>query len=136
MGDRFFKSLTLVFAAGCLGGLINSLAVWISGTTELTAHFDVKIVPEMTRAWLYPRIIYGGLWGGLFLLPFLKRSYLFRGLLYSLAPSAVQLLIILPFCEHQGFLGTKLGDMTPAFVLGFNAIWGMTTGLWLQYVER
>ncbi|MFT4552097.1 MAG: hypothetical protein ACI9S8_000719 [Chlamydiales bacterium] len=136
MNDRFFKSLSLTFAAGCLGGLLNSLAIWISGTTELTAHFNVNIIPAMTTDWLYPRIIYGGLWGFLFLLPFLKRSYLFRGLIYSLAPSAVQLLIILPFCEHQGFLGTKLGDMTPVFVLGVNGIWGISSGLWLQYTEK
>lgn len=136
MNDRFFKSLSLAFSAGCLGGLLCSLALWISGSTDLTGHFNVRMAPSLTTAWLYPRIIWGGTWGFLFLLPFMKRSYLFRGILYSFVPSFVQLLILLPFFENQGFLGTKLGELTPIFIMIFNLIWGITTGLWLQYVEK
>lgn len=136
MSARLFKSILLSFSAGCLGGLICSLAIWLSGATELTAHFKVKIAPALTTQWLYPKILWGGLWGQLFLLPFYRRSYFFRSLLYSLAPTFVQLFIILPFIENQGFMGTRLGDFTPLAILSFNLVWGITTGLSLQITER
>ncbi len=133
---NFCRSLSLVFAAGCFGGLLCSLTLWLFGVSELTAHFGVKLAPKLTLEWLYPRVVCGGLWGLLFLLPYMQRSYFFRGLLWSLAPSFVTLFILLPFTLGKGFLGTKLGDFTPLFVLLFNAVWGLSSGLWLQYVEK
>jgi len=65
------KKLLIVFAAGCLGGLANSLAVGSFGEFGITHMADVSIAPALTPAWLYPRIVWGGLWGFLFLLPML-----------------------------------------------------------------
>jgi hypothetical protein len=62
------KKTSLVFAAGCLGGLVNSLAVWIFGDFGITAALGVKIAPQLSPAWLYPRLVWGGIWGLLFLL--------------------------------------------------------------------
>ena len=41
------RKTSLVFAAGCLGGLLNSLAVWISGDLGITAALGVKIAPQL-----------------------------------------------------------------------------------------
>ncbi len=35
--NRAFKKISLVFAAGCSGGLINSLAVWLFGAAGITS---------------------------------------------------------------------------------------------------
>ena len=59
----------LAFSAGALGGLANSLAVWLFGALGITLALGVGIAPGLTPAWLYPRIVWGGLWGFLFLLP-------------------------------------------------------------------
>lgn len=66
----FTRNLSLVFASGCFGGLLNSLTVWIFGFAGITALFNVQIAPTLTASWLYPRIVWGGIWGFLFLLPF------------------------------------------------------------------
>jgi hypothetical protein len=130
----FFKDLTMVFSAGCLGGLTNSLAVWIFGAIGITAVFGVGIAPSLTPAWLYPRIVWGGLWGLLFLLPVLKGSCYLRGLVYSLGPSIVMLFIVFPLKAGKGVMGLDLGAMTPVFVLIFNAVWGLTAAAWLTCV--
>jgi hypothetical protein len=57
------RKITLVFGAGCLGGLVNSLAVWICGLFGITAALGVKIAPQLSATWLYPRIVWGGIWG-------------------------------------------------------------------------
>ena len=128
------KKCSLFFAAGALGGLSNGLAVWIFGTLGITAAFGVKIAPAWTPAWLYPRLVWGGIWGALFLLPIMNRSYLLRGLLYSLGPTLVQLLIVFPAKTAAGPLGLGLGALTPLFVLIFNAVWGITASYWLKFV--
>ena len=128
------RKLTLVFASGCLGGTLNSITVWLFGAIGITALFGVAIAPELTSAWLYPRIVWGGIWGSLFLLPFSQRNYLIRGVLYSLFPTLVQLFIVFPQAD-KGIMGVELGRLTPVFVLFFNAIWGITTGLWLKFIS-
>ena len=127
-----FRTLSLVFAAGCVGAAANSLAVWLFGDLGINAALGVKIAPKLTPAWLYPRIVWGGLWGFLFLLPFLRQSVLIRGLLYSAGPSLVMLFIVFPIKASKGMLGLTLGNMTPVLVLFFNAVWGVSAALWLR----
>ena len=126
------RNLSLVFAAGCLGGFLNSIAVWLFGLIGITGLFNVQIAPTLTAPWLYPRIVWGGIWGLLFLLPFFPRKYILKGVLLSLFPTLVQLFIVFPLQAKKGILGVELGSLTPLFVLFFNFIWGITTGLWLK----
>jgi putative flippase GtrA len=57
------KKLMIYFAAGCLGALANSLLLWLAGEYAITKALGVSIAPALTPAWLYPRIVWGGLWG-------------------------------------------------------------------------
>ena len=133
--SNFGQRITVTFAAGCLGGLINSLALWIFGQAGITAHFSVKLAPSLSPPWLYPRLVWGGVWGFLFLLPLLRNDTLLQGLLLSLGPTIVQLFYIFPE-SGKGMLGLQLGQLTPVFVLFFNAVWGVTTAIWLRYVGK
>ncbi len=126
------KNLSLTFTAGCVGGLINMLAIWLFGTWGITQALGVQIAPQLSAPWLYNRLVWGGVWGFLFFLPRRNRPLFVRCLLYSLAPSLVQLLLVFPFQAHKGVLGLQLGYLTPAFVLFFNIIWGLAAGLWLR----
>ena len=133
---KFAKKLTLVFAAGCLGGLLNSLAVWFFGDIGITSAAGVKLAPALTPPWLYPRIVWGGIWGLLFLLPMSSDRFFSRGLIYSIGPSLVQLFVIFPLIAHKGPMGLQLGTLTPVFVLFYNAVWGVAASIWLRWVSR
>jgi hypothetical protein len=134
--NNIAKKLSLVFAAGCLGGLLNSLAVWIFGVIGITPALGVKIAPSLSALWLYPRLVWGGIWGLLFLLPLMQKRFLYRGLIYSLGPTIVQLFIVFPMKAGQGVMGFDLGLLTPLFVFVFNAIWGLTAAIWLRWVNK
>lgn len=129
------QRISLTFTAGCLGGLINTVFLWLFGALGLTAALGVQLAPAFTAPWLYQRLVWGGLWGWLFLLP-MRRSYPLRGLLYSLGPSLVASFIVLPYQAHKGVLGLALGHLTPVFVLFYNAVWGLVAGWWLALMER
>ena len=126
------KNLSLVFAAGCLGGFLNSITVWLFGIAGITALFNVQIAPTLTAAWLYPRIVWGGIWGFLFLLPFFPRKYLYKGILLSLLPTLIQLFVVFPLKANKGIMGIELGSLTPIFVILFNCVWGITAAFWLK----
>ena len=132
----FFRMLSLVFASGCFGGLLNAVVVWLFGRAEITARLGVKIAPGLTPAYLYQRMVWGGIWGFLFLIPAFKNRPLSQGLLFSLGPTIVQLLVIFPNYLNKGMLGLDLGTLTPLFVLFFNAVWGVAAALWLWASER
>ena len=83
---------------------------------------------------IYNKLVWGGIWGFIFLLPFPRLTYPSRGLIYSLGPSLVQIFIVFPLVAHLGVGGIQLGYLTPLLVLFYNAIWGIVTGIWLQVV--
>jgi hypothetical protein len=120
--NNLAKKISLVFAAGCLGGLLNSLAVWIFGAFGITAALGVKIAPALSAPWLYPRLVWGGIWGLLFLLPLLQRRVLAQGLIFSLGPTLVQLFVVLPMKANKVFF--------------FNAIWGVAAAIWLRWANK
>ncbi|HZS07703.1 MAG TPA: hypothetical protein VFD58_22900 [Blastocatellia bacterium] len=124
--------LSVCFAGGCVGGLLNSLAMWGAGEAHVTARLGVKLAPAFSWEWLLPRVLWGGLWGLLFLLPIMRRhSVLLRGLVVSLAPTLAQLFYFFPQSQ-RGVLGLSLGQLTPLFVLLFNAVWGVTAAWWVR----
>ena len=115
---------------------MNSLAVWIFGEIGLTSTLGVKIAPQLSAPWLYPRIVWGGIWGLVFLLPLLQKRFLYRGLFFSLGPTIVQLFIVFPMKAGQGMMGLDLGLLTPLLVIVFNAIWGLTAAIWLKWTNQ
>ena len=133
---RLLRKLTILFSSGCLGGIVNSVVVWIFGAKGITSALGVRIAPDLTATWLYPRMVWGGIWGFLFLLPILRKSPLWQGLLFSLGPTLVQLFVVFPAKAGKGMMGLELGELTPLFVLFFNAIWGVSTAMWLRLIRH
>ncbi len=124
------RNCAFAYAAGGVGGLANSIAVWLFGAIGITAALGVAISPALTPPWLYPRLVWGGIWGALLLLPILHNRVVLRGLLFGLGPTIVQLGIVFPVKAQKGMLGLDLGTLTPVFVLIFNSVWGIVAA-WL-----
>ncbi|MGH8503743.1 MAG: hypothetical protein ACREVE_15020 [Gammaproteobacteria bacterium] len=118
--------VAVAFAAGSAGGLATVFTLWLFVLLGITAGFGVELQSPM-RADLYRMVVWGGIFGFLFLLPVMRGSVWQRGLIFGLAPSAVQCLIVFPYALGAGMLGMGLGELTPVFVLIFNTVWGLVT---------
>ncbi len=129
------RRLSFVFSAGAVGGLVNSVAAWALGAAGVTAALGVTIAPQLTPPWLYQRLVWGGIWGALFLVPLLGRRLVLKGVMLSLGPTIVQLLVVFPFQAQKGVLGLQLGILTPLVVILLNAVWGLAAVAWLALVE-
>ena len=127
------KKALIFFAAGCLGALASSVVMWLFGDLGITKSLGVSISPALTASWLYPRIVWGGIWGLIFFLPLLNSKPLAKVTILSLFPTIVQLFIIFPYKANKGIAGIELGVFTPVFVFVFNWVWGVVTSLTIKY---
>jgi len=125
------RRLSLAFVAGLVGALLSSAALWASARYGVAALLHVGIAPVFSDSWLYPRLIAGGLWGALLLLP-LRRNLLLRGLLISVPPTLLQLLWIFPVQAGMGWFGIELGVLTPVYSWAIWLVWGWTAVLWAR----
>lgn len=133
------RSRTLIavcFCAGMLGALCSSLVTWKAGQMGLPAMAEVQMAPALSSDWLYSRLVWGGLWGLTYFLvvgPLKSRRHWARkGLWISLLPSAFQLFFVYPHLTRHGLLGLDLGQFTPLFVVLYNMIWGLCTGIFCR----
>jgi hypothetical protein len=130
------KNLSLCFSAGAIGGLANALAIWLHGLLGLPAFLGVSIAPALDPHYLYAKLVWGGIWGALLFIPVAVKSPWLKGLLISIAPTLVQLLIVFPLHVYKGVLGLDLGALTPVFVIFYNAIWGIAAAYWYHAVSE
>lgn len=127
---KILQRLSLMFAAGSFGGLVKGLVATASAGVGVNAALGVTMVPSLTSTWVYQHVIWGGIWALLFFIP-LKGSYYFRGAVFSLGQTLVQLLVIFPKMG-KGMFGLQFGAFTPVLVLVFGIIWGLAAAFWLQ----
>lgn len=115
------RRASLALAAGAFGALVNSAALQL-----LRLARPESGIPAWSPGWIYPRVVWGALFGLLLLLPILRRRSAARGALVSLAPSAARLTLFAP----AGGVG---GAVAVAMVFLFNAVWGVAAALWLDW---
>lgn len=120
------RKSSILFALGAFSGLVTALVIWIAGLAGVTGLFGVAIAPPLTPEFIYPKIVWGGLWGWLGFLPLIATGWMLRGILVSLIPSAVAWFYFLP-ADGAGLLGLSLGLLTPLVMLVFTMVWGLVT---------
>lgn len=137
---KFFSNLSLGFASGSLGGLVNALVLWFlvyfGVTQSVGIHFDLPGSLQGKEMMIYHQMVWGGIWGFLLLLPFLKDRWFVRGLLLSLLPTLVVLFYLFPYRLGAGMCGIDHGSLTFVLVLIVNAFWGVTASAWYQSIRN
>lgn len=116
----------LYFTAAALGGMAVVLTVWALGQIGVADLFGVSIKPALEKSFLYRQMVWGGIWGLIFLAPLPIKSLWLKGLAMTLAPVAVAVCILLPLAG-KGFLGVELGALTAVYIYLVNIPWGLVT---------
>lgn len=129
------KRLGAAYAGGTLGALVDSANIWALGYFGITARLGVSMKPEFHGAWLYPRLVWGGLWMLLLVLPVAEKRPALRGMLISLLPSAMMLLVVFPQ-QGKGYYGLGYGLLTPLLVIVLNLIYGLVAAYWYRMTAK
>jgi len=125
------RKVSGAFTGGAIGGLVDSIAIWVLGKLGITGLLGVTMRPDFTAPWLYRRIVWGGIWMLLLLLPLWQNRTVLRGCLFSLFPSAMMLFMVFPNMG-KGLLGVGFGTLTPMVVIGLNFIYGIVAAFWFE----
>lgn len=126
---RPFGHISGAFTGGALGALLDSFNIWAMGAWGVSDLIGIGMKPEFTGPWVYKRMIWGGLWMFLLLLPLWRERITLRGMVFSLFPSAMMLFMVLP-SMGKGMLGLGFGTMMPIVVIGLNFIYGIVASFW------
>ena len=128
---KAIRNISGAFTGGAVGSLIDSINIWVLSHTGVTVLLGIGLKPKFTAAWLYPRLVWGGIWALLLLIPVLKSRTVLRGMVFSLAPSAMMLLVVFPDMG-KGMYGLRFGTLTPLLVVLLNFIYGIAASLWYK----
>ncbi len=123
----FWRQATLAFSAGALGALFNRAALVAMGAIGIIG------APVVSKEWLYQALVWGGLWGFLFLIPW-RSHWLVRALVFGIGPSLGVWLVLFPYVWHMGFFGLSGGPLSIVVPLIANGAWGVAAGGWLEFV--
>lgn len=116
----------MYYAAASAGGLAVALTAWGLGQAGVADALGVGINPPMQLPWLYKMIVWGGLWGLIFLLPIKLGPLWLKALVMTLAPVLVALVVFTPMRGGALFALDK-GAMAPFYIYAINIPWGLTT---------
>lgn len=126
------RKVSGAFTGGAIGGLVDSMNIWVLSHIGITSLLGVTMKPEFTPPWLYQRMVWSGLWMLLLLLPVWQNRTVWRGCLFSLLPSAMMLFMVMPGMG-KGLLGLGFGAMTPVVVIGLNFVYGIIAACWYKF---
>lgn len=124
-----YSKLSGAFTGGALGALLDSFNIWFMGVAGISDLLGITMKPEFTAPWAYQRMVWGGIWMLLLLLPVWRKRIVARGMLFSLLPSAMMLVLVLP-SMGKGVFGLGFGTMMPVVVVGLNFIYGIFAAFW------
>lgn len=86
----------LYYAAASLGGLAVVHSAWILGHIGVADLLGMAIKPKLEPAWVYRAMVWGGLWGLIFLLPIEIEPLWLKGALLTLAPILAAFVYFIP----------------------------------------
>ncbi len=138
----FAQRLSLAFGAGVVGALANVIFLALAGSAGLVAELGIDSPKPPMPVFLYKQMVWGGLWGFIFLLPIPDWSWWLRGLLFGLLASLSTMVIFMPMIHlpagagfaDPGYFGLGWGALTPVLVLCANSAWGLAAAGWYQRV--
>jgi hypothetical protein len=128
------RKISGAFTGGALGALLDSFNIWWMGVSGVSYWIGIGMKPAFAAPWVYKRMIWGGIWMLLLLLPVWKGRTVARGMLFSLAPSAMMLLVVFP-SMGKGLFGLGFGTMMPVVVVVLNYIYGIFASWWYSQTK-
>lgn len=132
---KIIRNISGAFTGGAIGAFVDSVNVWAMGQLGILGLLGISMKPEFTTPWLYKRMVWGGLWMLLLIIPIMKNRIYLRGMIFSLAPSAMMVCLVLP-SMGKGMLGLGFGALMPAVVIGLNFIYGIIASCWFTKTNK
>ncbi len=126
---RLFRQLSIAFAAGAVGVIGLGIFLVILRETGALTRLGIHVPPAPMPQFFYSRIVWGGLWALLFVLPVMTRQWLLRGVLVGVLASLAAIFYFNPAWKSAAFSFVVL-------IFVANAVWGIVAAGWYRAVGR
>ena len=127
------RKLPIVFSSGAFGGFIEALSFYVFSLAGIVTMFGMPAAPGWKPEMIYRPVVWGGLWGIVFFIPFLDELYILKGVVLSLLPTLAAWYIFIP---RRMPANTHLGLKNLLLIIILNSIWGVATILLIKYFEK
>ncbi len=118
------QRVLLSFAAGSIGGMANVIFLVITGLIGLPLLMGLDLPSFAKAGFLYKQAYWGGLWALVFLLPFMPKNWIVRGVIVAIAAALVTLFVFFPMGK-AGVAGLNIGVLMPMYVLLADLTFGL-----------
>ena len=132
---KLIRNISGAFTGGALGALLDSFNIWAMGKVGISDLIGITMKPEFSAPWAYKRMVWGGIWMLLLLLPIMKGRIILRGMAASIVPSTIMLFMVLP-SMGKGMFGLGFGNLMPLVVVGLNFIYGIFASYWYSQTTK
>jgi len=122
-----FRLLTLAFGAGALGSVVLALVAFLLAQSGVPQSLGASS-PPADLPFLYRLIVWGGIWGFLFVLPVLGRAWWLKGIIIGLLATAALIFFFSPALQRAP--AVQIG-----YIIVLNSIWGVAAGAWWALVS-
>ncbi len=122
--------LCVCFCAGLIGVFAAMGGEWLWVRVGLPGLGGWALQPMPAVDGFCARLLWGGVWGLLFFIGVgserRRKQWIRKGLLFSLVPALLQLLLLFPQMGHDSLAA---GVLRPMLLLLLNLLWGATVGV-------
>lgn len=120
------NKLCIAYAAGTIGALANAAFIAVIAMMGINVIFDMVAFSSLSFGWLFPRMIWGGIFALFLLAPTLGKRWIVRGLLVSIVPTIIAI-YAMPVLQGGMTEALKLEITLMILVITylFNCVWGL-----------
>ncbi len=122
------KKVIAAFTAGCFGGIIVNADQYLVGFLNLPKIIGLGIVPDFNMIDLLSDVMWGGVWGLLFAVPFLDNMLTLKGVLLGGFSFLLQLLTAVSYV-HEHVITINDPVALIAYLFGLNVYWGVISSV-------
>lgn len=124
----WLRRLSGAFVAGCIGTIGFFIGIRIGMATGLVAGPPPMMEFLASKEFFYRQVVWGGIWGLLFVVPFLSTMWWLRGLIVGGLATLAAIFIFRPEVPPLPLIVNMV-----VLNAGF---WGITAGFWHDKVMR
>lgn len=128
-----FRKLPVAFSSGAFGGFVEILSYYILSLAGIVTLFGMPAASGWKPEMVYRPVVWGGLWGFFFCIPFLDDIFLLKGIVLSLLPTLAAWFFFIP---RRMPAHTHPGLKSLLLMVILNALWGLATVLMIKYFEK
>jgi len=122
-----FRQLTLAFGAGAFGACILAIVAFVLARLGVPERIGASSPPS-DLAFLYRILVWGGIWGFLFVVPVMNRAWWLKGIIIGLLATLTLVLYFAPPLQQAPTAAL-------IYIAVLNAFWGLAAGAWWAFVS-